>query len=305
MIKIKFKSGDHFLAGNLYVPSNIKEGKIYPAIIIAGSWTTVKEQMAALYAKKFSEKGYFALAFDFRNYGGSQGEPRYMEQPHKKVEDIKSAVSYLLMLRQVDTERISVFGVCAGAMYALMAAATDSRINIVATAASWLQDADAAKLLHGGEDGVAQKRRQAQEALRIYQDTGEMIYIPTISTTDCTAAMFGEYDYYLNPDRGRIDEWSHDKFALASWEEWLTLDTMPFARQIEKPLIMIHSDGCILPEHTLRFFDDVISPTKELKWLNKKSKKSHDHQANFYDQDYEVNYVIKTTTLFLRDAAQS
>ena len=303
MIKIKFKSEGHFLAGNLYVPTNIKEGKIYPAVIIAGSWTTVKEQMAAIYARKFSEKGYFALAFDFRNYGGSQGEPRYMEQPHKKVEDIKSAISYLRMLRQVDPEGISVFGVCAGAMYALMAAATDSRIKSVATAASWLLDDEATRLIYGGEEGVAQKRKLAQDAIKLYYDTGKMIYIPTISATDSEAAMFGEYDYYLNPDRGRIDEWSNDKFALASWEEWLTLDTMPFAKQIEKPIIMIHSDGCILPDHTLRFFNDVISPEKELKWLDKKSKKRYDHQANFYDQDYEVNYAIKASTIFFRDQA--
>lgn len=303
MIKIKFKSEGLFLAGNLHVPPNIKEGKIYPAIIIAGSWTTVKEQMASLYAKRFSEKGYFALAFDFRNYGASQGEPRFMEQPYKKVEDIKSAVSYLLMLRQVDPHQISVFGVCAGAMYALMAAATDSRIKSVATAANWLQDAEAAKLFFGGEEGVTKKRKQAQEALTRYYNTGEMMYVPTISTTDSSAAMFGQYDYYLNHDRGRINEWSHDKFALASWEEWLTIDPMPYAQQIDKPLIMIHSDGCILPDYTLRFFEDVRYPDKELKWLDKKSKKQHDHQANFYDHDYELSYVIKNTTSFLRDLA--
>ena len=145
------------LVGNLYYPANFQETNIYPTIIVSGSWTTVKEQMAGLYAKKLAEQGYITLAFDFRNFGESEGEPRFYENPSLKKEDIKNAVTYLKDLPEVDNTKIGAFGVCAGSMYTLMAASEDHRIKSVVTAASWLHDAEAVKLFYGGEEGVNTK----------------------------------------------------------------------------------------------------------------------------------------------------
>ena len=44
MKKVTFKSEGINLVGNLYYPNNCEEGKQYPAIVVSGSWTTVKEQ---------------------------------------------------------------------------------------------------------------------------------------------------------------------------------------------------------------------------------------------------------------------
>ena len=73
MKKIQFKSAGLSLAGNLFYPKNWEEGQKYPAIVVSGSWTTVKEQMAGLYAEKLADKGFISLAFDFRNFGESEG----------------------------------------------------------------------------------------------------------------------------------------------------------------------------------------------------------------------------------------
>jgi len=56
MEKVNFKSEGLKIVGNLFYPSNYDKGTTYPAIIAVGSWTTVKEQMAGLYAEKFAEK---------------------------------------------------------------------------------------------------------------------------------------------------------------------------------------------------------------------------------------------------------
>lgn len=100
-----------------------------------------------------------------------------------------------------------------------MATAEDTRISKVVTAASWLHDAEAVKLFYGGEEGVQQKIQAAQQAKANYAASGEVNYIPTISTTDESAAMFGPYDYYLNPECSAIPGWSNDKFAVMSWED--------------------------------------------------------------------------------------
>ncbi|MBC6400355.1 MAG: alpha/beta hydrolase [Ekhidna sp.] len=300
MKKINFKSEGLNLVGNLYYPANYESGKEYPAIVVSGSWTTVKEQMAGLYAEKLAKEGFITLAFDFRNFGESEGEPRFFESPNLKKEDIKNAVSFLETLDEVNNSKIGVFGVCAGAMYTLMASAEDDRIKSVSTVASWLHDAEAVKLFYGGEEGVQTKIKAAQEAKKTYAETGEIKYIPSISETDKSAAMYGPYDYYLNPERGAVKEWSNDKFAVASWEDWLTIDPMPYAKQINKPVLMVHSDGAVLPNYTKKFFNDIATTDKKLHWMNTELE-SPFHQFNYYDQDVEVNESIEQVSDWFRE----
>ena len=291
MEKVTFESEGLVLTGNLYYPENYEPEKAYTAVVVSGSWTTVKEQMAGLYAKKLAEQGLITLAFDFRNFGESEGEPRFFESPKRKKEDIKNAVSYLGTLDFVDNAKIGAFGVCAGAMYTLMASSEDDRIKSVVTTASWLHDAEAVKLFYGGEKGVQSKIKAAREAKKTYSETGEVVYVPTISETDETAAMYGPYDYYLNKERGAIEQWSHDKFAVASWEDWLTTDPMPTARKLNQPILMIHSGGAVLPDYTKKYFNDIASTDKELHWMETELA-SPFHQFAYYDQEAEVKEVV-------------
>ena len=289
--KVEFMSGGAKLVGNLYLPENFDAEKSYPAVIVSGSWTTVKEQMAGLYAGKLAGQQFITLAFDFRNFGESEGTPRFYENPSHKVEDIENAVAYLQSLPQVDADRIGALGICAGSMYTLMAAAEDKRIKSVVTAASWLHDAEAVKLFYGGEEGVNAKIAAAQSAKKTFAETGEVEYIPSISTTDESAAMFGPYDYYLNPERGAIPQWSADKFAVMTWEDWLTLDPMPSADRLTAPTLMIHSDGAVLPQYTKQYFDRIATQDKQLHWIET-DLQSPFHQFSFYDQESEVNESV-------------
>ena len=291
MKKINFISEGANTVGNLFYPESYDPSLKYPAIIVSGSWTTVKEQMAGLYAEKLAHEGFITLAFDFRNFGESEGQPRYFESPQMKQRDIQNAVTFLENQANVDKDKIGAFGVCAGAMYTLMAASKDKRIKSVVTAASWLHDAEAVKLFYGGEQGVSIKIKAAQKAKIEYAESGSVNYIPTISTEDETAAMYGPYDYYLNPERGAIEEWSADKFAVMSWEDWLTTDPMPTASSLNTPTLMIHSDGAVLPQYTKKYFEEIASEDKKLYWMDT-SLETPFHQFNYYDQDAEVNETI-------------
>jgi fermentation-respiration switch protein FrsA (DUF1100 family) len=255
--------------------------------------------MSGLYAERFAKEGFITLAFDFRNYGESEGEPRFWENPEMKVEDIKNALTYLESLSEVDNNKIGAFAVCAGSMYTLMAAADDSRIKAVVTAASWLHDTEAVKLFYGGEEGVNEKIKAARKAKESFAKDGVVEYIETISTSNPAAAMYGTYDYYLNPERGAVKEWSNDKFAVMSWEDWLSLDPMPYASKLKVPTLMIHSDGCVLPQYTKNFFKKIASTNKQLEWIET-DLDSPMQQFNFYDQETEVGLVIEKGTAWFR-----
>ena len=118
-----------------------------------------------------------------------------------------------------------------------------------------------------------------------------MQYIPSISTEDASAAMYGPYDYYLNPERGAVPEWSSDKFAVMSWEDWLTTDPMPSAASLTSPTLMIHSDGAVLPQYTKNYFEKIATDDKKLYWMDTELESPY-HQFNYYDQDSEVNESV-------------
>lgn len=117
----------------LNFPPNFDESKKYPAIVVSHPGGGVKEQTAGLYAKKLAEKGFVTIAYDASYQGESTGEPRQLENPHIRTEDVSAALDYLLSLNYVDADRIGAMGICAGAGYTVNAAINDPRIKAVAT----------------------------------------------------------------------------------------------------------------------------------------------------------------------------
>lgn len=291
--KIQFKNEGLVLVGNLYIPENPNPEQKYPAILVGGSWTTVKEQMSGLYAEALSKKGFVTLAIDPRYFGESEGNPRFYENPKDKIEDYKNAVAFLSSLPITDPEQIFLVSICASTGYMANVAADNKELKGFAAVASWLHDPEAVKLIYGGEKGVKKKISLSQNAEKKFNETGEVDYVPSISTINTEAAMFGEFDYYLNPKRGAIPQWSADRFAVMSWKEWLTFNPMPIAKIIEIPVLMIYSNDAVLGDYAKHFFYDIPHQNKFLHW-------TEGSQFDFYDQPKQVSEAVETISKFFK-----
>ena len=77
-----------------------------------------------------AERGFLTIAFDPSFTGESSGEPRYMNSPDINVEDFQSAVDFLSNLENVDSEKISIIGICGWGGMALQTACIDTRIKV-------------------------------------------------------------------------------------------------------------------------------------------------------------------------------
>jgi fermentation-respiration switch protein FrsA (DUF1100 family) len=136
MQNVSFRNRSWDVAGNLYLPENFDNAKKYAAIVCVHPGSSVKEQTAGLYANQIAKAGLIALTFDASFQGESGGEPRFLEDPATRVEDIRCAVDFLTTLEFVDNNRIGALGICAGGGYAANAAISEKRIKAVATVAA-------------------------------------------------------------------------------------------------------------------------------------------------------------------------
>jgi uncharacterized protein len=292
--KIQFNSDCLVLVGNLYTPEKFDQSKKYPTVLVGGSWTTIKEQMSGLYAEELAKQGFITLSIDPRYFGESEGQPRFWENPSAKIADFKNAITFLETVQGVDTNNIFLTAVCASSGYMANVVSHDKRVKGFATIAAWLHDNEAVKLIYGGEEGVQTKIRQAQVAKKEFAENGVVKYIPSISTTDNTAAMFGPFDYYLDANRGAVPQWSADKFAVMSWEDWLTFNPMTVAKSIQVPTLMIHSDGAVLGDYVKKFFNDIPHDNKVLHW-------TEGTQFDFYDQPKQVSESVAAINVFFKN----
>ena len=135
--RVFFKNKALKMVGEIHLPADFDSSKKYPAVVSTHPGNGVKEQVAGLYAQKLAEQGFIALAFDASHQGESEGEPRYLEDPVARVEDIRCAIDFLVTLPYIDDERIGAMGICAGAGYSINATQTEYRIKAVAGISTW------------------------------------------------------------------------------------------------------------------------------------------------------------------------
>ena len=264
------------LAGTLYLPE--KAAAPSPTVIVTGAWTTVEEQMPALYAREMAKRGFAAVTFDFRGWGKSGDLPggvRFKEDPAAKTSDIRAAIAHAASFAEVDRGRIHGLGICASAGYMVDAAAGNPLISSIGLVAPWLQDRAIVEQVYGGADGVEGLIAVSRKA----ENAGGEI-IPAAGPEGTEGVLMPLDGYYVDLARGAIKAYDN-KWNQASWESWLTYRPAENPERLDKPLAIVHSEAAAIPQGVKTFLAGYAGGATA-KWLEDVT------QFDFYDDPEDV-----------------
>jgi dienelactone hydrolase len=109
--EIRFPSGDGECAAWWYKPA----GRASSACVVLGhGFTATRHEGLDLYARQFAAAGLAALAFDYRHFGDSPGEPRQHCRVRNELEDWRSALAFARSRPEVEGDRLVAWGFSLG-----------------------------------------------------------------------------------------------------------------------------------------------------------------------------------------------
>lgn len=126
---VLFISGGVRCAADLYLPSEATEPA--PCVVMGHGGSGTKRMGLPAYAAKFARSGIAALAFDYRGFGASEGEPRQVIDVAAQRDDYRAALEYVRALPEIDPRRVGVWGTSLSGGHVLAVGATDPRIAAV------------------------------------------------------------------------------------------------------------------------------------------------------------------------------
>ena len=206
-----------------------------------------------------AERGHAALAFDYRYFGESGGQPRQFESPEANIEDIKSAATALLADDRLKDLPLGGLGICFGAGPMVRAVAEDPRFRAFAGVAGVYTDN--AKTIARMGDAYQASIDRGRAAERRRRETGEAETIPAVAPDggDVAMPLREAYEFYGTP-RGQVPNYVNG-YAVQSLAHSLPFDVRGRGRRTRRaragrsfrngvgagsrPLVLF---GCAIPQ---------------------------------------------------------
>ncbi len=252
---VKYTLNGLDIAANVYSPPNYDQNRKYPAIVVAHPNGGVKEQVAGLYAQRLAEQGYIAITADASYQGGSGGEPRNVDKPAYRIEDIHGMADFITRYPGVDAARLGLLGICGGGGYSLSAAKTDKRFRSIATVSMF----NSGRVRRNGYadsqlDTIQERLQQATDA-RAQERSGDGIPARTHEMTGGNVLYAGDadlsdeeiarlpfdlyrqgYHYYW---KTHAHPGSTFKYTMSSLLDLMRWDATDQIELLDQPLLMI------------------------------------------------------------------
>lgn len=240
---VTYKLNGLDVSANVYTPANFDPKKTYPTVVVAHPNGGVKEQVAGLYAQRLAEQGYITIAADAAYQGASGGQPRNVDKPAYRIEDIHGMADFISRYPGVDAARLGLLGICGGGGYSLAAAQTDKRFKSIATLSMFnsgrvRRNGFADSLLNS----IQERLEQASAARAKEVAGGEVLYSGDANLTEEQIAklpfeMYRQgYAYYW---KTHAHPNSTFKYTTSSLLDLMRFDATSQIELINKPLLIM------------------------------------------------------------------
>ncbi|RKS14507.1 alpha/beta hydrolase [Flavobacterium sp. 120] len=286
------------IVANVYTPANYDASKKYPTVVIAHPNGGVKEQVAGLYAQRLAEQGYITITADAAYQGGSGGEPRNVDKPANRIEDVHAMADFISQYKGVDTSRLGLLGICGGGGYSLKAAQSDKRFKALATVSMFNSGVVRRNGFMNSQFSTIQQRlKEASDARAQEAAGGTIMYVGDTQLTDKQIAalpfdLYREgFEYY---GKTHAHPNSTFKYTKSSLMDLMTFDASTNMDLINQPLLMIAGSKA----DTFYMTDDAFNKAtnaknKELFLINGAT-----HIETYWKPDYVSQAVNKLVNFY-------
>jgi len=127
---VSFYSEGVKLAGDLFLPADVKPGDRRAGIVLCHGYTGVRSIYLPDNARVLAEAGYVVMSFDYKGWGDSEG-PKSRLAPYSRVADVQAALTFLSAQPEVDAARLGIYGTSYGGATVVFVAAVDLRVRCV------------------------------------------------------------------------------------------------------------------------------------------------------------------------------
>lgn len=295
---VNYKLNGIEIAANVYTPANYEPSKSYPAIVVAHPNGGIKEQVAGLYAQRLAESGYITIAADASYQGASGGEPRNVDKPANRINDVRGMADFITQYAGVDVGRLGVLGICGGGGYSLAAAQTDKRFKAVATLSMFNSGVVRRNGFMNSQVSTIQERlEQASEARAQEAAGGEILYAADSEITDEMADkmpfdLYREGHYYYHRTHAHPN--STFRYTMSSLLDLMAFDAAANMELINQPLLMMAGSKADSYYMTDRAFNLATGTTEKEQFLIPGAT----HIQTYYVPEYVEQAMNKLNEFF-------
>ncbi len=286
--RVDFHSGGTRCAAWLTLPTGAGP---HPAVVLVHGFGATHDMMLAQYEQHFAAAGIATLAFDYRNTGVSDGEPRQHISLRDQREDVCAALDFVAGAPEIDADRVGLWGTSLGGMNVLRVAAARDGLAVAVVQCPMVHGPGAARRL-----GLASALRLTpfivEDTLRALFRRGRR-YVPIVGPPGSVAVVTVEgaeagWNSTLPPG-GHFD----NRVAAADAIGLVVTSSLRHVRDITAPLLVCVCDR-----------ENLIDPS----YVELAARRAPRGEARHYDSDHFeiyhpplVEQALADQTAFLRE----
>ena len=202
---LNIKVGSDFVKAWLYLPKNHQHP--VPCVILSNGFGGIKDGLLEKYALRYAQEGMASINFDYRYFGESSGEPRQYYNKAAQLEDLRGMIAYARSRKEIDGNKIAIFGTSGGGGYGLIEAANNKNIRAVISQCPALdEEADAKQalkvhgmnhmlklLIHAIRDKVRSRFGMSPHSIPIFGPPGSLAVLTAPGALDDFARLIAAY----------------------------------------------------------------------------------------------------------------